>query len=254
MSDVRHEIDGRLTGIECEYSVRVLFSVESGSRAWGFASPNSDYDVRFVYVHPLDHYLRLDKQRDVIEQMSTNHVFDLSGWDLPKLLALLHSSNPTIFEWDASPICYRTTEFWKTIRKLLPAYFSPKKAAFHYLNTATSNEKAYLRADQVKLKKYFYALRPLLACRWVLERGTPPPMPFVDLADALFPPTLRPVLNDLLTVKTQAYELGLGKRIPELDSYIQEALAELSDQADALPINATPGWEPLNGLFRATVS
>ena len=205
--------------------------------------------MRFIYLHPLEHYLQLDQPRDVIEKMSGDHTFDVAGWDLAKLLGLLHSSNPTIFEWDASPICYRISAQWGAVREILPTYFSPKRAAFHYLSMARTNEKAYLRQNKVKLKKYFYVLRPVLACRWVLDTGTPPPMLFTDLADSLFPTELRGALDDLLARKTQAMETDFCGHILELDAYCQENLVELHARAESSPSHPTPGWGPLNEVF-----
>ena len=109
--------------------MRILYAVESGSRAWGFPSPDSDYDVRFIYIRPAEYYLRLEKTRDVIE-FPINDMLDINGWDLKKALQLLYASNPTIFEWCASPVVYLEREEFSTFRKLLPQYFSVKKSLF----------------------------------------------------------------------------------------------------------------------------
>ena len=120
---MREKIQAQLRRIEEEEHIKILLAVESGSRAWGFASPDSDYDVRFIYIRPTQDYLRLDSVRDVIE-LPIDEVLDINGWDLQKTLRLLHKSNPTLFEWFSSPIVYRETEFADTFRKLMSHYFS----------------------------------------------------------------------------------------------------------------------------------
>ena len=107
---MKKEILRKLHEIEIKENVKILFAAESGSRAWGFASPDSDYDVRFIYVRPKEEYLRLDTVKDVIE-VPINDVLDINGWDLQKALRLLYKSNPTLFEWFSSPIIYMETEF-----------------------------------------------------------------------------------------------------------------------------------------------
>ena len=163
---MRQRIIEELRGIEKKKNVRILLAVESGSRAWGFASPDSDYDVRFIYVRPQNEYLRLDPLRDVIE-LPIDDLLDVNGWDLYKTLQLLHKSNPTLFEWFLSPIVYLETEFADRFRGIMNTYFSSKRGSYHYLIMAERNYREYLRGDTVKVKKYFYVLRPILACESV---------------------------------------------------------------------------------------
>lgn len=176
-------IQAELAKIEKAENIRILHCVESGSRAWGFASPDSDYDVRFIYIRNPEFYLRLDKTRDVIE-WRLDDILDINGWDLQKALRLLHTSNPTLFEWNQSPIVYKTTPEWGKVREIINSYFLSKSGVHHYLSTATGNYREYLKGEDVKLKKYFYVLRPLLACKWILEKDTPPPMLFSELCDS----------------------------------------------------------------------
>lgn len=99
---MRKVIIEKLQQIEKQENVRILHAVESGSRAWGFESPDSDFDVRFIYVRPRDYYLKLEQTRDVLE-FPINDLLDVNGWDLQKALRLLHRSNPSVFEWFKSP-------------------------------------------------------------------------------------------------------------------------------------------------------
>ena len=166
--EIVEQIKRKLDEIEEKENVTILFAVESGSRAWGFASEDSDFDVRFVYKHnDINEYLRLEGIRDVIE-WELNDVYDISGWDLDKTLKLLHSSNPVIFEWINSPIVYKETEFLKQFREFCRPYFMTIKGAHHYLHMAQKNYDTFLSGDRVKLKKYFYVLRPRFATKYVL--------------------------------------------------------------------------------------
>ena len=176
----------KLREIEEREHVKILLAVESGSRAWGFASPDSDYDVRFLYVRTMTDYLRLDPVRDVIEQ-PINDLLDINGWDLQKALRLLYKSNPTLFEWLKSPIVYMETEFADRMRAVMNDYFSVKHSLYHYISMAEGNYRKYLKTERVKAKKYFYVLRPLLAGQWILKTGSPPPMLFSELAEAELP-------------------------------------------------------------------
>ena len=246
-------IQAALAAVEREEGCRVLLAVESGSRAWGFASPDSDYDVRFFYVRPWDWYLRLERRRDVIERPITD-LLDMNGWDLQKALTLLHGANPTVFEWLASPVVYRETPFAKTLQEAARPYFSVKKSLWHYLHMAERNYREYLRGDLVRAKKYFYVLRPVLACRWVLDRGAPPPMEFEALAAACLPPALGPLVEALLTLKRAAPEKKEIPRVEPLNRYLEESLAELRAIAAALPREPARGWEGLDRLFLAALS
>ena len=237
-----------LAEIEKTEGVTILHAVESGSRAWGFPSPDSDYDVRFFYVRPKEDYLRLDRTRDVIER-PIDAVLDVNGWDLVKTLRLLHASNPTLFEWSQSPIVYRTTELFQSFQPTIRAYFAAKSGLLHYLSMAEGNYREYLKGELVKAKKYFYVLRPLLACRWILERGTPPPMLFAELVETQLEPELRPLVADLLQVKMETPEIGLVPRIDALNAFIERNLPVLRTQVEALSPEPRKGWEPLNRMF-----
>ena len=249
MSGIEQSIRAKLAEVESGLNVRVLHAVESGSRAWGFASPDSDYDVRFIYMGNLDSYLRLGRTRDVIE-WQLDEVFDVNGWDLPKALRLLHGSNPTLFEWRASPIVYATRPEWQIVDALFDEYFQPGKSIHHYLSMARRNILGYLGGETVKLKKYFYVIRPLLAARWIIMNNTPAPMLFTALVEAVLPKALQPVVADLLALKAETSELGAGPHIAELDAYLHGELAALNETMNAMPPDHAPGWELLDGAFR----
>ena len=241
-------IQQKLIEIEKRENIKILHCVESGSRAWGFASPDSDYDVRFIYARPLEHYLRLEKTRDVIE-WQLDETLDINGWDVQKALRLLHNSNPTLFEWNSSPIVYLTTEKWKSVSDVINKYFLKKSGLYHYLHTAKSNYREYLKGDTVKLKKYFYVLRPLLACKWIMEFGTPPPMPFSVLEEKYLDGALKIEVDKLLEIKINSPEKKTGKRVDAINAYIDQTMAELDEIISALPAESMQGHEELNQIF-----
>lgn len=235
--------------VEVEEGVRILYACESGSRAWGFASRDSDWDVRFLYVHPPAWYLSVAERRDVIERPIEDDL-DLSGWELRKALRLLRKGNPVIQEWLHSPIVYRRAPgFVEAIRPLAETAFAPRAALYHYLHMARGNWRDYLIGETVRLKKYLYALRPVLACLW-LERGLGrPPVAFAELLDALVPACpLRLAIEDLLARKAAGDELGRGPPIPELDTFLKAELARLGAGFD-LPPSPGVAVEPLDALL-----
>jgi predicted nucleotidyltransferase len=252
---VRAEITERLRDVEATEGVRVLFAVESGSRAWGFPSRDSDYDVRFVYVHELDWYLSVDtdSRRDVIERPIID-LIDLSGWELRKALKLFAKSNPPFLEWLGSPIIYRDTpQLARELRALLPAYYASTSSLFHYLHMAKGNHREYLRGETVWVKKYFYILRPLLAVRWIEQGRGPVPMRFTDLLVTIAEhQELVQAIETLRHRKMAGDELDRGPAIPVISEFAARELARLEAQHPDRPSTA-PGLEPLNRLFRALV-
>lgn len=231
---MRETILSKLGEIENRENVKILLVVESGSRAWGFASPDSDYDVRFIYVRPKEDYLRLEKTRDVIE-LPIEGELDINGWDLDKTLRLLRASNPTLFEWFSSPIVYRETAFAQEFRSIMQRYFSSKRGLSHYLSMASSNYREYLKGNMVKAKKYFYVLRPVLACRWILDKGSPPPMLFSELMEAELDPVLLPDVNRLLDLKMNAPEINTIPKIESINRYLDSSLEEVRSRIVQLP-------------------
>ncbi|MBQ6970992.1 MAG: nucleotidyltransferase domain-containing protein [Synergistaceae bacterium] len=241
----------KLNEIERERGITVLYAAESGSRAWGFESPDSDFDVRFIYKRPQSEYLRLDKTRDVIE-LPINDTWDVSGWDLDKALRLLMRSNPTLYEWLSSPICYRDAGFSGRMRPLLAEYFSPSKMLWHYLSMARNNMRA-LDGDTVRLKRYLYILRPLLACLWVTENESAPPVKFADLAESMLPDSLRPELEYLLAEKVKSSEKAEIPRIPSIDSFAVSTADKIQAHIESLHEHSRT-WDAINAFFLREIS
>ena len=248
----REMIRQKLREIETTEHVRILYAAEAGSRAWGTHSADSDYDVRFVYVRPPEYYWRLDKTRDVIE-WQLDDVWDISGWDVKKALSLLQRSNPTLFEWNGSPIVYRCTPSWEAVASLLPQYFVPRTALYHYYGIAKRTFLEELQREQVKLKRYFYVLRPLLACRWIADRQTPPPVRLSDLADGYLDERMKSIVQALLRQKAQSGERDILPRHEMLCGYLQSLLTEAEERLSGMPSVPPASWEALNSLFISLV-
>lgn len=248
---MREKIKQRLTEIEREENVCILYAVESGSRAWGFESSDSDYDVRFIYVHHAEWYLKIFPERDVIE-LPINDIDDYSGWDLKKTFALLAKGNPVLFEWLHSPIVYREdTVAMSKIREASEKYFSEKKAIYHYLNTARNQYRRYFSAEKqnVNLKKYLYAVRPLLACRWILENHCVPPVAFAEVVEILKDKKIRSAIDELIAQKMAGTELTEKTRFPVLDSYIENEMAAIASVLEQLPPEEKCDTQKLDDLF-----
>lgn len=246
-------VEQKLREIEEKEQVRILHAVESGSRAWGFASPDSDYDVRFIYVRDRKEYLKLQNTRDVIE-WELDETLDINGWDLKKALIQYHRSNASLFEWAGSPVVYRTTKEWAEIHKQAASCFSLKASMYHYYGTAKSNYLEYLQLELVKYKKYFYVLRPILALQWLEERKCPPPVLFEELLNQKLDENVREAILKLMEIKTQAPESKEGASILHLNQYIEERIAYYKKLLEQMADDRTGGWEQLNQLFFTCLS
>jgi uncharacterized protein len=254
-NNIQNSIQEELDRIEKESHVKILYACESGSRAWGFASPDSDYDVRFLYVHPLSWYLTVDLEmkRDVIERPITDEL-DITGWDLRKALQLMRKSNPPLLEWLDSPTVYRQADgFLEKMRELKEVYFAPVPCAYHYLHMANGNFRQYLRGSEVWRKKYFYVLRPLLAVRWLLAEKGPVPTRFSELLDGTIAGgPLREAIDGLTEEKMAGGELAHGPRNETISSFIESELQK-HDEDGFSRKPASPSFDTMNDFFASTV-
>lgn len=243
-----------LDTIEKTYDVSILFACEAGSRTWGFPSKNSDYDVRFIYVHHPHWYLSIDEKRDVIE-LPINDLLDMNGWDVKKALKLLRKSNPSLLEWLHSEIVYYENEaFTQQLRILSEKFFSPLPSLYHYLHMANANYEKFLRADQVKIKKYFYTLRPLLACKWIEKYETFPPMSFEGLmAETLCEGRLTEEIQMLLSKKMGGDTLHLVPRNTAINEFIEKEIKHLKKRSKTMKSSKLDPTDKLNQLFRTTL-
>ncbi len=248
MRDIRSEILAKLDEIEQKEQVKVLLAVESGSRSWGVASPDSDYDVRFVYVRKKEEYLRLEEKSDVIE-WQLDAVLDINGWDLDKTLKQFHKGNGTLFEWANSSVIYKVTDEWRHIYEVCKDYFSKKVSIHHYCGTAKSAYMKFLQEDMVKYKKYVYALRPLLSCKYIEEKQTIPPVMFEELLQQELDIMVRKAIEEMLEIKAKTDEKDLNPAIPVIQQFIEEKIAYYEKLATEMADDRLADWERLNKVF-----
>ncbi|QCJ41139.1 nucleotidyltransferase domain-containing protein [Bacillus sp. S3] len=256
---MRETILTSLKKIEEDFHVKILFACESGSRAWQFPSKDSDYDVRFIYVHKKEDYLAIDpigigSKRDVIE-LPINNLLDITGWELTKALRLFRKSNPPLLEWLRSGIVYyQAYSTMEQLQALSTSIFAPNSCLHHYLNMATNNFREYLQGEEVKIKKYFYVLRPVLAAGWIEKYHEFPPLEFSTLVNHLVPEgSLKDEINTLLKRKLAGEELDKEPKIQVINQFLHEEIERLRKYANTLN-NSTPNFTPqLDLLFRDTL-
>lgn len=248
------EILRQLKELEAVESMTILYACEARSRAWGFPSADSDYDVRFIYVRPPEWYLSIWQRKDTIQRPLTNRV-DLAGWDVIKALQLFQRSNPPLMEWLDSPIVYlERGETAGTLRDLARYHFSPTAAAYHYYHMARGNYRDYLQGETVRLKKYLYVLRPLLAVLWLEAGRGRVPVQF----EALFRQLpldgdlKQEIQSKLLLPKLYGRELGEAPALPLVGSFIRRELERLGGLHNIGTALHAPS-ELLDALFRKVI-
>lgn len=239
----------KLFELEQSENIEILYACESGSRAWGFASPDSDYDVRFIYSRNTSHYLSISEMPDVVG-LPVNEVLDIGGWDLKKALKLFLKSNAPLYEWLQSPIVYyQDNAFANEMLSLMPAYFSLRSGGNHYLSMANNTLRDDLQNDQVKLKRYFYALRPALACQWIIQKQTVPPMEFDKLRVLISDSEVQKSIDDLLVQKKHADEKAFITPVALLNEWLTRTLNYCREQMPQMPSEKKEADE-LNKVFR----
>lgn len=248
---MKTEIINKLKEIEYLNGIRILFACESGSRGWEFPSPDSDYDVRFIYVRPLNFYLSVMDKDDHLS-FPINDDLDIYGWDIKKVLRLIQKSNTTPFEWLQSPIIYvEQANFRDELWKLCPSYFYRKNNINHYLGIAKGAMDTISNGDEIKIKKLFYVLRPLLSAKWCLEKNTIAPMQIGPLL-SIIPDELQNMINELIILKSTSAEAFVIKINQELRVFIEDEFIKCSNAAKGLDKESFNA-EELDKFFRHTV-
>jgi uncharacterized protein len=241
-------IDARLAGIEREHGVVIPWAIESGSRAWGFPSPDSDYDGRFLYVRPAVDYLRLTPLRDVIET-PLDVVYDVNGWDVRKALALLVGGNATVTEWLRSPIVYTgDTSFRDGMLDLAGRVLDRERVLDHYLHIGIRHRDAF----DGKLKRFFYALRPAAVLGWLRAHPgsavAPMDLPTL-LAESDPPAAVARAAADLIERKAVTRELGAGEPPEVLQRYVDDELARAAGREPLPRTDRAAAWEAADAFF-----
>ena len=250
-------IPGCLKSIEEKYEVKILLAVESGSRAWGFASKDSDWDVRFIYAHKVRWYFSIDEKRDVIEEMFDNDI-DAVGWDLKKALAQLKRSNPAFIEWANSPIVYQSDDYF--MRSLMPLSricFNPTKAMYHYQRIYVKHDERYLQKQGYPMKRFTYYLRGVLACQWIEKYKTMPPVSFQQLyEDIVEDEKIKNGIRELVTMKSSGMEMYMSEFPEYLVNHYHPLAEYYSDLVGKFrpEFNNEGNSESLNSLFYETVT
>jgi predicted nucleotidyltransferase len=238
---MKNRILKELDNIEHIHGVRIIYACESGSRAWGFASKDSDYDVRFIYAHPNDWYLSITEKKDVIE-IPVDEELDISGWDIRKSLRLLRKSNSPLLEWLSSPIVYKYVEAAvDPFCALSKRAFLPESSCHHYLSMARSNIAKFQDEQDVKIKSYLYAARTILCCKWIIERMNQPPMLIQDLLKEYLPTgKIRNYVDKLINLKGNDSESTKIERSLHFEDHINEEFksldARIPKNSDKIPI------------------
>lgn len=241
----------KLNEIEKEYGIRILYSCESGSRGWQFPSPDSDYDVRFVYIKPLNSYLSVKEMNDHIG-LPVNDELDIYGWDLRKVLKLMRKSNVTGFEWLQSPIVYqKNAEFVLALTQLAGNYFDAKTNACHYLGLVRKFTGDTIGHEPVTIKSLFYILRSLLCAKWNIEKHSIAPLTIYDLM-VLMPAALQEEVRALIGVKAGAPEQFMVTVSTGMAAFINTEIAACNEGVGRLQKRAFTS-EALDAFFIQTL-
>ncbi len=251
---MQEKITKALEKLEQERGIQILYACESGSRAWGFPSPDSDYDVRFLYVQPLEWYLRINDGKDTIDLGIDEDLLDITGWELRKTLQLLRKSNASPIDWIQSPIVYQERpSFREDFAELARECFSPIATLYHYLSMAQKYAETCASPGPQKLKGWFYALRTSLNCRWIIRRRTAPPIVFTELLDLLNEePALRERIEALMVIKQRENETFFYEGDPVLLALIQDCIREGKEVGNSLP-GGNASLDKLNQFFQKWV-
>ena len=244
-----------LKTLEAAHGVRILYACESGSRAWGFPSPDSDYDVRFFFVHPPAAYLSITDRADSLN-LPIDDRLDFSGWDLRKTLQLIWRSNATPGEWLQSPMVYTEQEgFRESLLPLARAYANPYGLVAHYLGLARSSlQRIAEQGAAQKLKTWFYVLRPLLAARWICDQRGIPPMTLEALLPVLAErPEAVESIRQLVEFKRGVDETHIFDAPAWLRDLSSELEGTIKSDREQVPREPRPPTDALDAFFREWV-
>lgn len=259
---MREHILKVLEQIEKDYDVKILYACESGSRAWGFPSKESDYDIRFIYVHRREWYLSIDQRRDVLEvpkhdklSIQVDKLLDLNGWELTKALRLFRKSNPPLLEWlHSNIIYYQAYSAINKMKEIESQILSPLSGIHHYLKMAKGNYRDYLNREEVKIKRYFNIFRPLLAAKWIEKHNEFPPIKFTQLVEDILPNgEMKKIFDDIIKQKVAGEVVDLNPRTEIIKHFLDIEMEHLEQYVKELSVDKSNPTEILNQLFRETL-
>ncbi len=252
---MKTKINHYLKQIAQDKDIKILLACETGSRAWGFPSPDSDYDIRLIYLHKRDWYLGLIDQKDSLQIMYENNDLDFSGWELRKCLRLLMKSNAAFLERIQSPIIYQAdTLFMNEIIPIAESCYSRRTTLHHYLGLAKRSYADIINKKQYKLKKFFYALRAAIACRWIVSKDQMPPIEFQKMLYVLdIDETIIKRIENLIELKATISESYLHEGDNEILEFINNNINHAKQQASEIPVTKC-NIEKLNTFFIKSLS
>ena len=231
-----------------KHNLTLLLVVETGSRAWGFESKDSDYDVKFIYMRQKDEYLRLDKSKDTVDLIHTDSL-DIGGWDISKFLKLMYKSNPTVYEWLHCKVYYENVLFYE-VRKIAPMYYNNFKTAWHYYGMSENHDRRYIRNRTPTKKRYLHAVRATLCGLWALNNPEIfPPTDFEELKNILLDKDLIPIVEGIVVDKKCGIADLPCENIPELDEWLEKNNSVIFTTLKNSKIKSTNNWNALNSLF-----
>ena len=251
---ITQSIIGKLKEIEAAYEVTIPLAIESGSRGWGFAAANADYDCRFIYVQKPERYLSVSEVDEFIE-FELNETFDIKGYDLKRALKYIMKSQAAINEWLSSNVVYIINEpIVKRLRGLAAEFFNPIPVSYHYLSLAKKTLAEITSTEDARIKKYFYVLRPIANLNFIhLFRR----MPYMEynrtLAAISTPSEVQIAINALTEQKMMMFE---NDRIPAhglLIGYFKTEIERFDNLLKDMRHDKKTEYTALDEAFRATI-
>ncbi len=250
---MKEQIKKQLQHLKEKEDIKILLAVESGSRAWGFPSPDSDYDVRIIYLRKPEWYLSIDDKKDTIEYFH-GKLLDIGGWDIRKTLRLLRKSNATPFEWAQSPIIYEEKRgFREQLMHLAREFFQPIHSLNHYRGIAKNSYNKLSAAGEIKLKTLFYIIRPILAGVWIIKNGTTPPMDIENLMKSIEDKSIINKIRALIKTKESVNEDYTYSLEPDIQKFIDNHFQEL-ELIDSLEKKMIPETQILDSFYRELIN
>lgn len=254
MSNIKEMIIYKLKETESHYGVKIPLAIESGSREWGFASPDSDYDCRFIYVHEKDWYLSVLEKKDIIDY-AADPVFDVNGWDLKKVLQHIMKSNAVMFEWLSSNEIYtRDESIYCLLQELADEFFNPVAVSYHYLSIAKNKLAEILSEEDSKLKRYFYILRPIANLRYIYQYDKIPYMEYNrTLAEIETAPEILSAINELKKIKAVSDESYRVRKNEQLIAYFQKEIELFAERLKNMKYNKNRDYKRVDSVFKEII-
>lgn len=252
MGGVESLIQTELDRLSEQHQIHIILAIESGSRAWGFPSRDSDYDVRIIYRHKPEWYLSVFDQKDTLNE-PINGELDIAGWDLRKTLSLLYRGNAVAHEWLNSPVLYRADmEKLKDLSTFAKSAFNPLAAFSHYFYMSR-NKLETLGRESVSGKTFLYGLRTLLCARWIQVFEEAPPMEFgVLVSQFICDSALSGEIAAMLDAKREGGESESARVSDDLIMFARNGLVELASAKDRIAERVLPADE-YDDFFRIMI-